>query len=111
MATGGFGEEPPINVTVHVSGAALRGVPFREFSSALYNLIGERYCFDSIDILTSPKTEVFFGGRTDGLDPIELLEIVRTMTDPAVRDGYFGCRHLLTLIHRLTHGMLSTDPF
>ena len=79
-----------MNVTVHVCGAALRGVPFSEFSSVLHNLIGERYGPDSIDILPSTRTVVYFGGWTDVPETTELLEIIWSMTDPAVRDGYFG---------------------
>jgi hypothetical protein len=56
----------------------------------LHDLIGERYDPDSVDVLPSPRTALSFGGRADAPETAEPLDIVRTMTDPAVRDGYFG---------------------
>jgi hypothetical protein len=82
-------------ITVHVAKSDVRGVTFDLYAPVLHDLIGSAYAIplhvDEIDILTGASTVVLFDGRASKTEEAaEILDMVRTIAHPKVRDGNFG---------------------
>ena len=75
---------------IHIAEADLRGVPFERYAAVLHNLVGERFQPDGITISLGRTTLLLIADATDDVDAGEVAELARTITDPEVRDGYFG---------------------
>ena len=79
-----------MNVVVCVCEADLRGVPFRQYESTLGELIGETYPVDEIEVRLAAATAVEVDGLAGTDDAFDIRAMAQQITDPAVRDGYFG---------------------
>ena len=81
-----------MNVAVRVSPEILRGTSFKSDASILHNLVGERFAVplnvDDVDVVLAEPTAVLLDGwRAEGADARAVLEVARTITSPAVKDG------------------------
>lgn len=81
-----------MRVIITVAEHDLRGVPFKLYASVLHSLIGDRFRPYAISISPGGHTLAFVEGGAADCDTAEdeIEELARTITDPGVRDGYFG---------------------
>lgn len=84
-----------MNITVHVTAAELRSTPFPEYEPVLHNLIGEGHTdADDIEIVlvagSGVQAKVLIDGSADSDEARDILNMTQEITQPEVKDGYFG---------------------
>ena len=73
-----------------VSAATLRGVPFPTYADVLRDLLTTRYRGGTISIQPHALTEVACGGQVESPRALAILALVKEITHPDVRDGFFA---------------------